>query len=97
MSNERKATALVEKSRPGPDVPLAARRPESPWGGCFPAEPACVSTGVGMAIEIGARIQALDIGAMPQKIHGVFGIEHVEALTCSPTDSGEEPHYLNVG
>ena len=91
MSNEGKTTALAEQFREWPDTPLAHRRPEYPLAGCFPEEPASVSPGVGIASEIGARIQPLDIGAMPQKIHGVFRTEHVQALTCSLTDSAEEP------
>ena len=42
MSNVQKTTALAENPRPGPDTPLAYRRPEYPLAGCFPAEPASV-------------------------------------------------------
>ena len=51
MSNVRKTTALAENPRPEPDTPLAQRRPEYPLAGCFPAEPASVSSGVAIPIE----------------------------------------------
>ena len=65
MSNEQKGKTLVEISRQGPDTPLAHRRPRYPLTGCFPAEPASVSLGEGIAPEIGGIFQPLDIGAMP--------------------------------
>jgi hypothetical protein len=68
MSNEaRKATALVENPRPGPDTPLAHRRPGDPLTGCFPAEPASVSPSVAIPSENRVGLQPLDIGVMPEK------------------------------
>ncbi len=69
MSNERKTTALAKNPRPGPDTPLAHRRSEFPLAGCFPAEPASVSSGVAIPTEYRVGLQPLDIGAMPPKIH----------------------------
>ena len=69
MSNEQKTAALVEISRQGPDTPLAHRRPRYPLAGCFPAEPASVSLGRGIAPKHDCIFQPLDIGVMPQKIH----------------------------
>ena len=66
---ESKRMALAEKSPPGPDTPLAHRRPGYPLAGCFPAEPAAVSPGSGISSEFDDRNQPLDIGVMPSKIH----------------------------
>ena len=69
MSNVQNTTALVETSRQGPDTPLAHRRPRYPLASCFPAEPAAVSLGRGIAPKHDCNFQPLDIGVMPQKIH----------------------------
>jgi len=47
MSNQsgRRNAAPARISRQEPDTPLAHRRPEYPLAGCFPAEPASVSSG----------------------------------------------------
>ena len=65
MSNEQKTMTLVETSRQGSDTPLAHRRPRSPLAGCFPAEPASVSLGGGIASGFDGQFQPLDIGVMP--------------------------------
>ena len=65
MSNVRKTTALAENPRPGPDTPLAHRRPEYPLAGGFPAEPAAVSSGSDIPIQHRLGLQPLDIGVMP--------------------------------
>ena len=67
MSNEQKTTALAKNPRSGPDTPLAQRRPESPWAGCFPAEPASVSSGIDIPSQHRRGFQPLDIGVMPEK------------------------------
>ena len=47
MSNQsgRRNAAPAGISRQEPDTPLAHRRPKYPLAGCFPAEPASVSSG----------------------------------------------------